>query len=353
MPDFEAKFQIDLQNEVSPQNDKSKIEFPLQDERPDGQTVSKVYPVELIDQAIDDFDSDTIGKSISDTEKAELVDSLMRSALMLIDNGDTKSAMHLLRELLCFSPKDIEAIRWTGYCFKEQGDMVNAEKCYGQLCQIDPAHENLVELGEVQMLLGADVEAHKTYVEALSKVDQESPHLFTIYKNLGNIYVRVGDFESAEEQYNRAYVLRPHSDALLVNYGTLEIQKGNLDLGQQRFKDAIKINQYNDKAWVGLALVHRSKADINLAWGNLEHALDLNPLNLIALQIAFDWTLADQRYDTGIKLYKKFLSIKSDDAVHTIKLAQLLANAGRTIEASIETKNAEILNEMMAAGESL
>ncbi|RME14217.1 MAG: hypothetical protein D6797_09345 [Bdellovibrio sp.] len=141
-----------------------------------------------------------------------------------------------------------------------------------------------------------DQEALDLYFKVLEKVQEDIPHLFDVYKNIGNIYLRNKDVEAAEEFYHRAYVMNSESDILLVNMGTLEIQRENYEKAKELFRLALTKDGRNEKAWIGLALVHRHYGDLDLSWANLMSALDQDPENETAYQLFIDWGVKDGRW---------------------------------------------------------
>lgn len=243
----------------------------------------------------------------------EVLDNILRNALLLIDNGDYRLATTLLRNILAREPYHADAIEWLGYCFQKQGDLENAQKCYAELIKLQPDEYSYSALAEVFYQLGREQDAEALYRKALDLIEYDSPLLFNIHKNLGNISIKAGDFEEAEESYNRAYTLNPHSDLLFVNYGTLEIQKGNIELALQRFREAVELNAQNDKAWVGIALIHREKGDHELAYANIEKALDIEPGNKVALKIFVEWSFSEYRFDRAIERIEAYLGKHTQD----------------------------------------
>lgn len=157
---------------------------------------------------------------------------------------------------------------------------------------------------------GHDSEALSLYLRVLSFLNSDSPIHFTIFKNIGNIFVRAGDFDSAEENYNKAYALKPDSDVLMVNYGTLEIQRGAFDKALTCFRRAVDLNPQNDKGWVGLALIHREYGDFDLCWANLERALDENPLNETAITLVANWSHKDHREERAIPRLNTYMELR-------------------------------------------
>jgi Flp pilus assembly protein TadD len=257
-------------------------------------------------------------------------------ALLLIDHGEYKLAQNILRSTLAIEPQNHQAMRWLGYCFDQAKDFKNALICYKQWNKLEPSEQSFFQLGISHLSNSNFPQARESLHQALALIDYESPNLFEIYKHLGNLALRSGDIEGAEELYNRAYTLSPHSDVLMVNIGTLEIQKGNWTQAADHFRKAVELNQQNDNAWIGLAMAYRSLSDFDLAWGALEKALDLNPLNLIGLRLIVEWALSDSKYDSAILRLKIYMGDCSHDSDMSFCLATLLFKSGHIRESKFE-----------------
>jgi tetratricopeptide (TPR) repeat protein len=170
---------------------------------------------------------------------------------------------------------------------------------------------------------GQDDEALQAYLDYLKLVDRDEDRLFSCYKNIGNIYVRLGEYDLAEDYYNRAYALDPTSVDLRVNFGTLEIQKDRLDKALQHFRDALYSNPRCGKAWVGLALIHRSLGDADLAFGNLISAAESEGAHEMSLQLLLDWSIQDQRAD----LLKRYVDTLKERTLRTSSQERFLQSA--------------------------
>ncbi len=275
-----------------------------------------------------------------DLEKTNLSlkeqEDILRPALCMIDHADYKRAVKILRHLLSKNSKNRDGVYWLGYCFQKMDDPSNALICFNSLIKIDPSDESYSVLGDLYYDLGEDLLAKKAYETSLEIINYESPLLFNLYKKLGNIYLREGDFESAEEYFNRAYVIYSNSDVLLVNFGTLEIHKGNLDEAVERFRSALNINQLNDNAWVGLALISKTKSDVELANAHLKRALECNPINPVAIQLAVQDSFERNEFDVAIEYLQNFLEKNPDNSDLSYTLAGIFYRIGSFAEARIE-----------------
>jgi tetratricopeptide (TPR) repeat protein len=326
-------------------------QFPIQSEEPDAARPFQVqvpepiptrlaYSLEEKEKALKEFDSDL--PPLPNDER--ILKNLMSKALLLLDNGDVNNAKKILASVLTRDSQNSPAIKWLGYCFQAEEKFDEAKKCYETLAKIDPNIENIFLLGQAYYDCGDLDDAKAAFEKVLSKTHYESPFLFDIYKNIGNILLKKGDLDGAEENYNRAHTLSPHSDVLSVNYGTLELQRGKLDQASKRFLSALRLNERNDKAWVGLSLIHKQKMDGELGWAAIQRALDLNLKNKTALRIIIEWGLQELKYDGPIERLQNYLEIISDDVEMSFSLAYLLNLSGLRSEALVELERVLTLN---------
>jgi tetratricopeptide (TPR) repeat protein len=253
---------------------------------------------------------------------------LFKNALILVDHGDYELALNLLDTVLAENEFHLESLKWKGYCLTQVGKIEKAIEAYFKLAEISPSDTNYFNLAEAFYTSGQDVLAKEFYNKSLEVINYESPHLFQIYKKLGNVATKAGDFDAAQEFFDKAYTITPHSDDLFVNYGTLEMQKDNHDEALERFKHALTLNKTNDKAWIGLALIYRARGDSELAWGELLHALDLNPKNAVGVKLAIDWGMYEMEYDKAIAVLERYLNVAEPNADWVYTYAGLLYQAG-------------------------
>jgi Tfp pilus assembly protein PilF len=275
-----------------------------------------VLPIERADQAIRAFDEETIS-------------SWTQHAATLIHHREYATAQNLLRHALIKDSRNVRAISLMATVLEKVGHSEEAIKCRRALVRIEPSADHRLDLAALYYGLENDEAALSNYEEALATQAVPEGRLFEVYKNIGNILVRKGDFEAAEDFYNRAFTIEPKSDALLVNFGTLEINRDDLEAATTRFRTALDINPNSDRAWVGLALVHRSKGDFELSWANLERALDLNPSNRTALKLIVEWAVRDGRVQSAAVRLENYLANEGEDAEMAFAFAKCLTLLGR------------------------
>jgi tetratricopeptide (TPR) repeat protein len=297
-------------------------------------------PKEQMAQAIAEFD-----------EPAGLIEVLMKNAAILVAAKEYRLATNILRGVLIRRPDHSDALLQMGFCLREEGRLDEALKCFRALAR--QSFEGQVLVAETYYLSERDDLALASYREVLKRVVDNSDLLFEIYKNIGNIHVRAGDFEAAEEFYNKAYTIHPTSDVLMVNYGTLEIQRGAFAEAVERFRRAVDLNPSNDKAWVGLGLVHRQMGDQELSWANIQRALDINGKNRTAIRLIFDWGVTDGKWNDTIIRLQSYLQSDGGDAEVGFMLAKVFTQIGRYPEARIELERVLALDPAIEGGEPL
>jgi tetratricopeptide (TPR) repeat protein len=296
-------------------------------------------------QALQDFDS---APTIDQAPEVEVADpriaKYLASARVLIQHRELPLALNLLRQASNIDSKNIATLTLLAQCLDKMHryqEMLTVRKA---LVDYDFGYRSLHQLASTLYKLGRDDEALDKYFEALAVLNEEDDSLFEIYKNMGNIFVRRGDFDGAEEYYNKAYTMNPSSDVLLVNFGTLQVQVGDFDKSLYCFRKAVEVNPENDKAWVGLALVHNQFSDIELAWANLESALDINPANRTAVHLAANWATRDGLLVKGIDAIQNYLGTVEEDEEMSLVLINLLCAAGNIEHALIEIERVLLWN---------
>ena len=235
----------------------------------------------------------------------------------------------------------------------ELGRRGEAVEIFRRVVKIDYRFRTLFALGCAEYAVDEFKRADKALARALQIASATESDLFEVHKLLGNIAVRRGDFEAAEESYNRAHRLQPRSDVLAVNMGTLALQRREWDYALERFRFALLINRANDKAWVGLALGHRIKGDGELAWGNLEAALEYDPRNETALGLVLEWGPPEGRSHRALELIRKYLIAGGWNEQLSLAFAQLAAEFGEIFLARLELERVLAVNPLSEGAERL
>ncbi|MCB0377090.1 MAG: tetratricopeptide repeat protein [Bdellovibrionales bacterium] len=196
--------------------------------------------------------------------------------------------------------------------FKANQDYKTEAECLHMLVSIDPQPRYQILLAESLSAQGDFPSAIKVLHQVLDETQGATAILFEVYKNMGNIYLKCGDIEAAEEKYHKANRINPNDESLNINYGVLAIQKGLYEEAKERFSIVVCANGKNDLGWVGLALVHRAHGDFDLARACLLRALDENPFNKMAIIHFYQWC-NEEDIEPNFAMAMNYMSAFPDD----------------------------------------
>ncbi|MBX9769257.1 MAG: tetratricopeptide repeat protein [Bdellovibrionales bacterium] len=280
-----------------------------------------------------------------DTEEFDpRAQNLLLNARVLFKNKEYELAKNLLAESLKLNPENRKALELLRDCFEARGEFSNALKINLSLETQREDAMLMKKTGDLASKLGQDKLAQVSYLKAIERFETGEPELFDALKNVGNLFLRSGDIDGAQEYYHRAFRIQPSSETLLVNLGTLEIQRGDFDAAIRRFRSALEIQPNSSRAYVGIAMSHREMGDLDLAWGNLEQALDFDSSLATALQLCVAWGMSDGKEGRAIHRLQVHLETSPEDDQCTYFLAALLLRAGQTQEAWFETQKLYWIN---------
>lgn len=248
---------------------------------------------------------------------------LLSNAEVLLRHEEKEMAKVLIYEALSENSYHPVALKKANEFLDTKKNLDQMIKTQKVLCQVDSCFETISQQGHYYYLNSQDELALEKYFESISLVVETTPALFEVYKNMGNILTKAGDFDGAEEYFNKAFVLQPQSDVLLVNLGTLDLQRQEVNSALDRFRMALELNPENDKAWVGLALVHQKMGDEILAYANVENAIDINPGNRTAVHIFANWSVRDAKLTAAIEKLENYLSTVDLDKELSLVLVHL------------------------------
>lgn len=281
---------------------------------------------------------ETAAGAIATNGKASDIAVFLTNAHVLIKHNELELAQHLIRKSLYLDSHHPESLKMLAQTFQGSDRLLEKIKIYEALIRSEMNFDNLSKLAHYYYQNNEDQRAFAVYQEALSVQDDKSPELFEVFKNMGNLLIKDGDFEGAEEFYNKAFNLNNRSVNLLVNFGTLALQKSNYEEAKERFRTALEIDAKFDKAWVGLAVVHQSMGDFVLAKANIENALDINPSNRTAVLLSSSWGIRENDYSACTEHLQKYLETVEFDEEASLLLAHLFCLQGQRMQAQLEVE---------------
>lgn len=154
---------------------------------------------------------------------------------------------------------------------------------------------------------------------------------YEINKELGECYLFMGEYEKAQEYYEKA---ASSSDAYAAPYmglATIAVQKGELDIAYTHYQKALE-REETDKTLTGLGLVAMSTENHDEAFSLFLRAIRLNPVNSVALSCLIEEAYLLQRVEEVLEPLEKQYEITQEINIR-ITLAGCLISLGRTAEA--------------------
>ncbi|MFN7455617.1 MAG: tetratricopeptide repeat protein [Pseudobdellovibrionaceae bacterium] len=260
----------------------------------------------------------------------------LKGARLLLKHHEPSHALKLVIHSLNKNSHSMEAISLLVDTQIQMGHRDLAIRAQEAKVTQTESFEDLVVLGELYYLNDQDELASECFEQALAKMIYSSEALFKVFRYMGNILLKEGDIDGAEEFFSKAFAINPKSDVLQVNFGTLAVQVGDLEFAQEKFKEALYLNPKNDKAWTGLGLVHHAKGDHVLAIANLENSLDLNPKNRTTVQLLSSWYLQEGKLQSAIEVIEVYMRHFENDKEMALFQVNLLCQTNQFLAALME-----------------
>ena len=167
----------------------------------------------------------------------------------------------------------------------------------------------------------------------LSVMKELSQQRCMVFKQLGDCYVNMGEFEKAGNCFQRAISLRPELHEAYLALGMLAVHANQFDLGKQALERAVEISPTCAEAYGGLAVMFQRQEEYSSAFDMYLKSLDLDSDNLLALLGLFQTSCRMESFEEIIHFLEVYLEKHPDDASVLFCLATLHAKEGRLCEA--------------------
>ncbi|HEU4401807.1 MAG TPA: tetratricopeptide repeat protein [Candidatus Polarisedimenticolia bacterium] len=265
-----------------------------------GRGLSQAVSANLIGRGIAD-DGATIGRPAPRVVLNAVLDDLRRRF--------PASARRLAERSLASDPKEALYQTALGTVLEAEGKTSEAERAYLDALYLDPAAaepmsrlylmyqvttdpqkilrlERLLEasleknrdsavhndwLGQVYMRMGRNDRAEQAFNTAIALSPKEPE--FRV--SLGSLKARTGKLDEARAAYEQALALRPNQPLALFNLGSLAAMKGDLDKAIDYFHQAEKAGPPNHALFNSLAQAYEAKGDLARAAEYLKGSLKI------------------------------------------------------------------------------
>jgi Flp pilus assembly protein TadD len=158
-------------------------------------------------------------------------------------------------------------------------------------------------------------------------------------KELGDCNASVGNYEQAQECYEKAATLAPDEAGPYVGLGVVALQRDLLDDAEIAFRVACRLDTSCAKAYSGLAMVAQAKGDFKAAFEMYLKCLELDTDNLTALLGLFQASCQMGSFADVIHYLKTYLNMHPGDCSVMFTLAALHVKEGRPDEAKALLKD--------------
>ncbi len=146
---------------------------------------------------------------------------------------------------------------------------------------------------------------------------------YEVLQELGDCYTSVGNYEQAQQYYEKAALVSPDEPGPYVGLGVVALQKNLLDDASIAFRVACRLDSNCSRAYTGLAMVAQQRADYKSAFDMYLKSLDLDVDNLTALLGLFQTSCQMGSFDKVIHYLKTYLDMHPGDTSVMFSLAAL------------------------------
>ncbi len=238
----------------------------------------------------------------------ENIDTLIKEAVKLQQQGDLAGAERLYRKIYSKDPKHFDSIFFLAGMHFERGEFEQAISLHKEAIEINPDDADIYNNMAVAYLSQQNYDAALTnfkhavnlkpnYPDAYfnmaialqqlgNKIEAESCYCRAIelkadfveaYYNLGNIYFEQGELRKSAASFKRAADLRPDHFEACFSLGNALQELGAFDGAIEAYNRAANIIPNHEELFFNLALARQRAGNLNEAVLNYKKAISLKP----------------------------------------------------------------------------
>lgn len=249
------------------------------------------------------------------------VRSLINSAALTAENGDTEAAIALLRDAIKYSPKNLTAHLMLGQRFLAVKQWQAAKREFQWFLKRKPLD------ARAQFYLGRAVFGRKDFDRAIAvyrkAIDARGGNFPEAYLNMGLAYMAKRKYSKAVKANKKAISQRQDYPEAWFNLGLAYLRSRRSRSAIEPFKNAVKHRPEYAEAWYNMGIAYTRQNRDEDAIAVYREALRIRP-NYRKVQLNLAVRLAQQgNKRDAIQLYREVLSVDATyaSAWHNIGLA--------------------------------
>ena len=158
---------------------------------------------------------------------------------------------------------------------------------------------------------------------------QDTTQRYEVLQELGDCYASVGNYEQAQQCYEKAASLGPDEPGPYVGLGVVALQKDLTEDADIAFRVACRLDPECSKAYAGLAMIAQRKSDYKEAFEMYLKSLELDGDNLTALLGLFQTSCQMGSFEKVTHYLELYLDMHPGDTSVMFSLAALYMKDGR------------------------
>jgi tetratricopeptide (TPR) repeat protein len=245
-------------------------------------------------------------------------------------------AVSLVKRAKKLTPKYSRAYELEGLCFEMEGKVKKAIESYIAGTKLQPARWQLYNnLGlvnyykdELKIALG--------YFEAAVKTEPDNAGLPLF--NIGRIYLKKEELETAEKYFLKSLEFMPNSSYTLYELGRIYRLQGNIPEARRRLEKSIAANPKNidSLVYLGALITETGEWEDGISWITYAHKLNPNDGYPTAMIAAL---YADKKmYKEALEYYDKTILIDPKYKFQDSSIQELYAKAKEFIQKENDNK---------------
>lgn len=156
---------------------------------------------------------------------------------------------------------------------------------------------------------------------------------FAVVQEKGDCYASMGQYEPAQQYYERAATLEPDDPRPYVGLGVIGIQQERWEDADTAFRVALRLDAQCSRAYTGLAMIAEQRQEHRKAFDCYLKSLECDPDNLTALLGLFQASCRMGSFRQVIYYLDLYLQSHPQDTSVMFSLAALYVKDGSLIKA--------------------